>query len=142
MISFILHLEAALALSLAWVLVFVLPLRRTRTLFGGFSAPAGSTVADPRGLFRARAVARRLARVADRLPWRSTCLVRAMAGALLLARRRIPGACIRFGVRKENGQLDAHAWLLLGSEILLGGEDAAAFTPLADLGPRTGGGPA
>lgn len=139
MILFVLRLETALALIMAWAFVFLVPLRWTQALFGGVSAPAESSGIDPRSLIRAQAVTRRVVHVADRLPWHSTCLVRAVAGSLLLARRRICGGCIRFGVRKENDRLSAHAWLLLGSDILLGGEEAGAYTPLADLGRRTGG---
>lgn len=143
MIAAILRLEAVLALVLARILVFSFPWRWTVALMGRFAPPAGSDASpDPRDAWRARAVARRLRGVADRLPWHSTCLVRAVAGALLLARRRIPGSGIRFGVRKENGRLSAHAWLLLGPEILLGGEEAGAHVPLADLARRPGRAPA
>nr|WP_211112189.1 lasso peptide biosynthesis B2 protein [Azospirillum soli] len=136
-------MEAFLALALARVLLFSLPWSRTSALLGRFAAPAGTGAPpSPRDTQRARAVARRVRGMADRLPWHSTCLVRAVAGMLLLARRGIPGSGIRFGVRKEDGRLSAHAWLILGSEVLLGGEEADTYVPLADLVRRSGGGAA
>lgn len=126
------RIETVLALALAWVLVFVVPLRRTQALLRRLSAPATATCADRSD--SACAVARRVVWIADRLPWHSTCLVRAIAGFLLLARRRVGGVSIRIGVRRAEGRIDAHAWLLRGAEILLGGGETDTYAPLADLG--------
>lgn len=133
MIGWLQRVEAAFALILGWALVFLLPSRWTAQLFGGVSAPADGPAVGLRDVARARAVARRIERTARRLPWTSTCLVQAIACALLLRRRRIGGARIRLGLRKSGERLEAHAWLLLGSEILLGGAAAEGYAPLADL---------
>lgn len=133
----LLRLEALLALLLAWVMVFLLPPRLTRRLLGGVERPgAGSFSASIDVVARACGVCARLNRVAASLPWRSSCLVRAVAGTLLLRRRGIGGAAIRFGVRKTDAVLEAHAWLLLNDVILLGGDEAGDFSPLADLSRR------
>lgn len=143
--SVLLNIEVVLALALAWALVFVAPFRWTCWLFGAVSAPRqdaaygdaayGDAVNGERGdLARAWVVTRRLKRAADRLPWSSTCLVRALAARILLARRGVRGATVRLGVRKEEGRIEAHAWLVLGATILLGGDGAETFEPLADLG--------
>jgi hypothetical protein len=71
--------------------------------------------------------------LALRVPWRTTCLVQAVAGYLLLKRRGI-AATIRFGVTKNEDGLAAHAWLIVGDQTVLGGEVAPGFKPLADLG--------
>lgn len=138
MIAALLRLEAALALILAWILVFLVPLRHMHRLFGVMGGAGtgheAAPITDP-VLNRARAVARRAGHVADRLPWHSTCLVRAVALRLLLARRGIAGAVIRFGVRKQEQALLAHAWLILRGTILIGGEEAGIYVPLADLTP-------
>ncbi|MFY7962649.1 MAG: lasso peptide biosynthesis B2 protein [Elsteraceae bacterium] len=133
--AIILQAEAALALILALPLVYLPPLRRLRDQLGGFSLPLSGGQDFPKELTRARAVAGRLTRVANRLPWTSSCLVRATAGLMLLARRRIVGGRIRLGVRIRDGQLEAHAWLLLGSDILMGEGEAHTFTPIADFNP-------
>lgn len=136
----LLRLEGGLALTIAWALVFLVPLRHMHRLFGVMASPAAfeSLPPDPASapvLDRARAVARRVGRVADRLPWRSSCLVRAVALRLLLERRGISGAIIRFGVRKKDKALEAHAWLILKGTILIGEEEAAGYVSLADLTP-------
>lgn len=126
----LLWLETVLALHLAWGLVFLLPLR----WLGGARPPAGDPIPVPPSVqARARGVCVRLERIASRLPWHSTCLVRAVAGMLLLRRRGIGGAVIRFGVRKNGSMLEAHAWLLLGEAVLLGEGETQTYSPLADL---------
>jgi hypothetical protein len=129
----LLQLETVLVLILAWVIVFLF----TRRLAAWIKRPGGEAPLVSTAIrHRAAAVCARLQRVARRLPWHSTCLVLAMAGMLLLRRRGIVGAVIRFGVRKRNGVLEAHAWLLLGDTILLGGEEIDSYAPLADLCAR------
>lgn len=136
MIRLALRVEAGLALILAWGLVFLVPIRLTGRLFGTM-LPPGAAVPGPApapgALARARAVAGRVTAVASRLPWHSSCLVQAVAGRILLARRGIRGAAIRFGVRKTATAMEAHAWLLLGETILIGGAGADDYVPLADL---------
>jgi len=124
--------ETLIALTLAWVLVFVLPFRLlSRILSRGGDAVRPT---PPAARERARAATRRVQRWAPRFPLgKTTCLVRAVAGWLLLARRGI-AAHIRFGVRKEQGVVQAHAWLMVGEETLLGGAQAEGFQPIADLG--------
>lgn len=132
----LLQVETALALVLAWIMVFLLP-RGWLASLGSFrhsSEGGAGTNPDPRTLARARGVAGRVHRTAARLPWHSTCLVQAVAGTLLLRRRGIGGWTIRFGVRKQRGNLEAHAWLLLGTAILLGGHEVdKGYVPLADM---------
>lgn len=128
--------EIVLALLVGRFLVFALPFHLVAGWLGGTTAPADK---DPPGIIalqRATAVARQVARLARRVPWRTTCLVQAFAGWLLLKRRHIT-ATIRFGVAKSDTGLTAHAWLMVGSEIVLGGEIAPDFKALADLGGRS-----
>ncbi len=113
--------ETFLALLIAQGLVFGLPFRLTARLFD-VRKPGGGIEANARHAF-GRTIGIRVERVADRLPWKSTCLVRALAGSMLLWRRGI-GSSIRLGVRKE----------MVGEAIVLGGgADTANFVPLADL---------
>ncbi len=126
--------ETVAALWIAWVLVFVVPFRWTARWFGAAVAP--SSQISERRVGNARYVARRLQRVAAHMPWRTTCLVQAIAGAIMLRRRGIE-TIIRFGVNRADGGLSAHAWLLVGDTIVLGGEIAPEFSPLADLGGKS-----
>lgn len=130
----LLRAETALALSLAWGGIFLLPFRWTKYFLGQAKKPeAVKQMPTALQVERALWVGTLVRHTAERLPWHSTCLVRALAGKLLLQRRGLTGAKIRLGVAKENGSLVAHAWLIYGPEILLGGEEAEAYTPLSDL---------
>lgn len=133
-ISVVTGFEMIAALILSRILVFVVPFRWSSKLFGDLGAAQEPAAAPtPAALARAHAVTRRLRRISRRLPWHSTCLVLALTGRLLLARRGVSGSVVRFGVKMENGKLAAHAWLMLGQTTLLGGEEALDYRPLADL---------
>lgn len=135
MIGVLLRVETALALVLARGMVFHLPLRWIRRLFTGAGIADDDAHQSESAQCRARQVAHRVNHIGTRLPWRSTCLVRAVALKILLARRGIPGGIVRFGVRKTAGRLEAHAWVLRAGEPLIGGESAQSYAPLADFGP-------
>jgi hypothetical protein len=124
--------ETVPALAVAWALVFIAPFRLTARYFGGATTPSSPSQEPEKQIARARYVARRLERVAAHVPWRTTCLVQAIAGALLLRRRGI-ATTIRLGVNRTDGNLAAHAWLLVGDTIVLGGIVSPAYHPLADL---------
>lgn len=60
--------------------------------------------------------------VALRVPWRSDCMVQAMAAQRWLARYGIASA-MTIGVRKDAPQgFDAHAWLSVGDVLITGGD--------------------
>jgi hypothetical protein len=131
------RLEATLALCVAWLLVFRLPFRLTARLFGGVSPDPGPALAGLDAppepvLARARGVGRAVDAVSTRLPWASTCLVRCVAGRMMLTCRGIAGHIV-FGVAKDGAALTAHAWLVVGGEPVIGGGEAAGFTPCACL---------
>ncbi|MGR9072522.1 MAG: lasso peptide biosynthesis B2 protein [Gammaproteobacteria bacterium] len=68
-------------------------------------------------------VRRAVAGAARHVPWSCVCLPKAMAGAMMLRRRRIP-YCLYFGVQKSGGDIfNAHAWLKVGSIIITGGNE-------------------
>ena len=59
--------------------------------------------------------------MAARVPWRSDCLVQALAAQRWLADLGI-ASTIHLGVKASEGPIDAHAWLKVGDQIVLGGE--------------------
>jgi hypothetical protein len=74
-------------------------------------------------------------RHSSRLVPGATCLTKALAGHYLCARAGHP-TVIRIGVlRREDSSVSAHAWLVDGACVLIGGqeEDLGRFTRLADL---------
>jgi hypothetical protein len=124
-------LEAIGALLLAYGMVRTVPFRLLRRLIGP-ARPATTIDATPSEPTDPGAIAlgRALANGARRLPWSSTCLMRALAGRLMLSRRGRNGEIV-FGVSMQDGSLRAHAWLVAGGGIVCGGSEASDFSPIA-----------
>lgn len=132
----LLSAEALLALVAAWALVFLAPWRIAYRVLGQATSPRAGFAQAPAQTGRARGVAHRVTRLADRLPWTSTCLVRALAGVLLLRRRGMRDGAIRLGCRRNaDGSLAAHAWLIWRGVIVMGGPEQD-FQTIADLAPH------
>ena len=71
--------------------------------------------------------------VGRRLPGMSTCLVRALTADLLLGGHPST-AHVRVGVRHApDGSLESHAWFERDGRILVGGREAAEYTPFMTL---------
>jgi len=69
---------------------------------------------------------------AGRFLGNATCLVRAISGQIMLARRGFSSR-VSIGVttaEPRSAGLIAHAWLEFGGHILLGGPDVGQYTPL------------
>ena len=94
------------------------------------SAAESSAAADAD---RAETIGWAVRAVAARLPWESTCLMQALAAAALLRRRRIP-LTLTLGVAKDGSEMEAHAWVVCGEQVLVGGGGHERFTPLASYG--------
>lgn len=63
-----------------------------------------------------------------RVPWRSDCMVQALAARRWLARGGI-GSTVCIGVRNDGPGFQAHAWLKVGERIVTGGD----ISPYAEL---------
>ncbi len=94
---------------------------------------------DPEQFRRARQYFRWIESASRRHVLRTRCLHRAIVLHRWLLRDRMPSQ-LRIGVRKEDRNLTAHAWVEIGGQVV-GDPDAhvASFTPLA--GPRGRGSP-
>lgn len=131
-------IEAAVILTVAVVALRFIPFRFIAKLVGRTGPASGihKNAGDP----TAAAVRRAVVTAARRLPWRPVCLPQALAAALMLRRRGVRSQ-VCFGVRREEGKISAHAWLVLeerfGGGVVCGGEAGAGFTPIAGLGPGT-----
>lgn len=78
-----------------------------------------------------------LPRLSDRLPWRSDCLIQAIAAQNWLMAHGAAGE-IQIGVENpKDGKFAAHAWLMHDGMIVTGGDIAQYETILADS--RSGG---
>jgi len=124
-------IEALLSLGLARLSLLV-PFRWLVRLLGrleqGIDQSVGVLGADER--YAALGVRRAVLRIADRLPWHSSCLVRALAARMMLRRRHLPSV-LQFGVGRTPTELSAHAWVRCGEIDVVGAETAANFVPIA-----------
>ena len=92
--------------------------RRTYRLLGGSGRPetVSAEISDA-----SRTSAKRLGRLVSiasrRGPYTATCLPQSIALRWLLCRRGM-SAEVRIGVRKESGQMHAHAWVELAGQVI------------------------
>ena len=124
--------EATAYLAVAQLLLLV-PFRWLAPLCGRLHPGAASAlpVLTDEENSSAFDVRRALQRATGRLPWDSSCLVRALAAQLMLRRRNLP-TVLQLGVRAGPAtELSAHAWLTCGEINIVGDESAAEFTPIA-----------
>jgi hypothetical protein len=69
--------------------------------------------------------------VAARVPWRAVCLQQGLALQWMLRMRGID-AVLHYGLAKEKGEeLEAHAWVAVGDNLIIGGEIAPKFRCVA-----------
>jgi len=113
-------LRLAVLLPLIGAALRLLGYNRSRTLLERLSQPSERPIpVDPTAA--AAETAQRLARLvsiaANHGPYRATCLRQSLALWWLLSRRCI-AAELRIGVRKEQGELQAHAWVEHGGQAL------------------------
>ena len=120
----LLVMEAAVLLVGVGAAVRVVAYTRVRALLGSLPAPLPESDTDPEDV-------RWAVDAADgAVPGDRSCLVRALVAEALLGRRGHETA-LRFGVDDaEDTDLEAHAWLESGGEIIVGGENREAYTRL------------
>jgi hypothetical protein len=64
----------------------------------------------------------------------ATCLTQALAAQTMLKSRGFP-ADLRIGVAKDDhGCFQAHAWLVSGDRVIIGGEEHENFVPFGSIG--------
>ena len=68
--------------------------------------------------------------VAGRTPWESKCLVQALTAQKMLKRRGI-STTLYLGVKKENNEMKAHAWLRCGEMDVTGGMAKQGYVVVA-----------
>lgn len=82
---------------------------------------------NPDKLNEARLISGVINGLSRRTPWSSTCLVKALAAHKMLQKRKIDHT-IHIGVSRAIPEIfKAHAWLSVGDDILMGGENLQGF---------------
>ena len=102
------------------ILVFHVPMKYLENYFGkrDEETPMEATMRDYYWAYR---VSYEVNRIADKTPWDSKCLVRALAARKILKRRGVH-TTLYLGVGKEGEKkMIAHAWLRCGSFYVTGG---------------------
>jgi hypothetical protein len=77
-------------------------------------------------------VSRQIKNMSRFVPWTSNCLVQATVGKILLRKKKIRST-VSFGVKKEGGKMEAHAWLTVYHKIVIGGEIADQFVEVSSF---------
>lgn len=121
--------EAALSLGAARLVVRALTLERMAPHLGRHMAESAPQ-STPEAQAVAVRVARAVAALAPRLPWRCMCLEQAIAAQLMLRRRRVPST-LYLGVGRGPQALEAHAWLRAGELILTGAAGRERYAVVA-----------
>ncbi len=129
-------LEACLRLARAYVLVRAAPFRWWSGRLGAVQTETPQ-VDEPAQRSAVESVRWALRKASNRLPWPSTCLMKALAGREMLHRRNIP-CTLYLGVKAdEQGERlidEAHAWLRAGTTIVTGEEEYGRFVPVMWFG--------
>jgi hypothetical protein len=127
--------EAGVTLAAARVAVSLLPFRVVARALGREDAIPGAapdSAVEPAGAAGSTAerVGWAVTTAARQVPWPATCLVQALAAALMLAARRVPALTV-LGVDRDGRALRAHAWLRCGTTVVVGAPVHTTFTPVA-----------
>ena len=119
----LLVVEAAVLLVGVGAAVRIVAYTRVRALLGSMPAPLLGGEATPENVGWAVSAG------GGAVPGDPSCLVRALVAEAMLERRGNKTA-LRFGVDDAGADMEAHAWLESGGEIVVGGENREAYTRL------------
>ena len=118
--------EGFCSLGAAWIALRLVPFRR---LASGRGDSGTESAADTHTARRpVDGISWAVQAAGRRTPWKTTCLVQALAARRML-RRRGRTSTIYFGLTKdEAGELEAHAWLRCGTKVLTGSRGRRRYT--------------
>ena len=92
------------------------------------SLPTEDRCSDPRPLIAS--IVRAVRRASYAAPWRTVCIHQGIATQWMLRRKGVP-AILCYGTRQEDGKLEAHVWVKVGEDIVIGAEEAPHFRLVA-----------
>jgi len=127
--------EAACTLALARGAVLTLPFRTIAARLGTTPITSATHLASAQ-VVPAQQIGWAVRTVARYTPWDSNCLAQAIAAKTMLRLRRIPST-LYLGVAKkvtDPAQLEAHAWVTYGDQVLTGAPGHERFTIIATYG--------
>jgi hypothetical protein len=117
---------------LAWYRFYILSFsfKRLSKQLGDLNASPVQPNGKPR--HETLQLANSIRRISCIVPWESKCLVQAVVAKIMLKNRGV-GSTLYLGVRKadDGSSLEAHAWLDVCDQTILGGEVADQFTKVS-----------
>lgn len=120
------YLEATFWLGISRLAILIVPFRWIAPFLGVHMASVDEN--DENGSSETViSVSRAILTMNDHLPWESKCLAQAISSKMMLRRRQIPSTLYLGVAKKEDGDLNAHAWLRTGDTIILGGGGLERF---------------
>jgi hypothetical protein len=127
------HTAALVLLSILSVGISVVPLTTILYLSGMRKAVyEGGKAVNHRDLNLAHRIGRTVASVASHTPWKSPCLIQSLCTAWILKFYTIP-CVLRIGTCLTDDSLNAHAWITVGAEPIIGGDGIESFNLLAEF---------
>jgi len=132
----LLYLETTFWLGVSRLAILILPFRWIAPFLGQHMASSDENDKDGDRKTEV-SVSRAILTMSRHLPWESKCLVQAISGKMMLRRRQIPSTLYLGVAKKEDGDLNAHAWIRCGDRILTGARGHRQFTVVASFGDRS-----
>lgn len=119
----ILYLETMFWLGISRLAILILPFRWIAPHLGTHMASSDENGNKETAI----SVSRAILTMSWHLPWECKCLVQAISGKMMLSQRKISSTLYLGVAKKEDGDLNAHAWLRVGDIIILGGGGLERF---------------
>ncbi len=133
----ILLIEALFHLTLARVIILVLPFRWFSSRLGQAAAESNSELSAAQVKLAAQ-IGAAVARMSPHTLLDSACLTQAIAAQWMLHRRHIPST-LYLGIEKESKQKWlAHAWVRCGQNILVGANGYTQYTVVSSFANNHG----
>jgi hypothetical protein len=111
--------------------------------FLGYSVPVQnmplqSCIVGSRKINRIRQISRLISTTARYCPWKANCFAQAIVARIFLGWFGLP-YLICFGLRRGDGQLKAHAWVVSGVDFVTGGNGFTDHTVVGCYCSKTKG---
>ncbi len=118
--------EVIFWLALSRIVILTVPFKWIAPVLGEHMASTNE-ISSKRTRQKAIRISRAIRTISDHMPWECKCLVQAMTGKIMLRNKNV-STTLYLGVsKKENGDLNAHAWLRMGEFVILGGGELEQF---------------
>jgi hypothetical protein len=135
--TMLLLVEAYLYLGWARILIS-LPFARVAPSLGVTMQETSSTLLDQNRIVL-KNISHAIDIMSQRTVWESKCLVKAIAGLKMLARRGIESTLYLGTARDDSAKMIAHAWLRSGSFYITGKQGMEKFTVVGKFAKRMSG---